>query len=93
MTKPGVAFLGTGIMGLPMCRHLLRAGFPVRVWNRTKAKAMPLESDGAIIAGSASAAVESADFIIVMLSSGPVVEETIFGEGEVSMPGTLLKVA
>jgi 3-hydroxyisobutyrate dehydrogenase-like beta-hydroxyacid dehydrogenase len=36
-----VAVLGTGIMGAPMARHLVRAGFDVRVWNRTAEKAAP----------------------------------------------------
>ena len=37
-----VAVLGTGIMGAPMARNLLAAGFPVRAWNRTPEKAAPL---------------------------------------------------
>jgi len=77
--KPQIAFLGTGIMGLPMCRHLLRAGFPVNVWNRTGPKAAPLEADGAALTETAADAVDKADFVIVMLSSGPVVTEVLFG--------------
>jgi 3-hydroxyisobutyrate dehydrogenase len=42
-----VAMLGTGTMGAPMARNLLRAGFDVRVWNRTVAKAAVLAADGA----------------------------------------------
>ena len=37
MNLPSVAFIGTGIMGLPMARNLLHAGFPVRAWNRSPA--------------------------------------------------------
>lgn len=44
MTRtPAVAFLGTGRMGLPMAMNLARAGFPLRVWNRTA----PLAAAGA----------------------------------------------
>ncbi len=44
MTRtPAAAFLGTGHMGLPMAMNLARAGFPLRVWNRTA----PLAAAGA----------------------------------------------
>jgi 3-hydroxyisobutyrate dehydrogenase len=41
-----LAFLGTGVMGLPMAVHLGQAGFAVRAWNRTADKARPLQDDG-----------------------------------------------
>ena len=47
-----VAVLGTGIMGAPMARNLLAAGFPVRVWNRTAEKTAPLGAAGAVIGAS-----------------------------------------
>ncbi|MDP3526543.1 MAG: NAD(P)-binding domain-containing protein, partial [Hoeflea sp.] len=45
-----IALLGTGLMGLPMARRLLGAGFDVTVWNRDPAKAAPLADEGARIA-------------------------------------------
>ena len=45
-----VAVLGTGIMGAPMARNLLKAGFHVRVWNRTVGKARALAAEGADLA-------------------------------------------
>ncbi|WP_171128572.1 MULTISPECIES: NAD(P)-dependent oxidoreductase [unclassified Ruegeria] len=68
--KPNVAFLGTGLMGGPMARNLLAAGFPLTVWNRSLEKAQPLASDGAKVADSAALAVKDADIIITMLSDG-----------------------
>lgn len=68
--KPTIAVLGTGLMGGPMARNLLRAGFPVRAWNRTQAKAEALVSDGARLCQSPAEAVAGADFIITMLSDG-----------------------
>ncbi|WP_281399622.1 NAD(P)-dependent oxidoreductase [Saccharopolyspora phatthalungensis] len=62
-----VAFLGTGTMGTPMARNLLAAGFPVRVWNRTLAKAEPLSADGATVAETPAQAAEGADVLITML--------------------------
>lgn len=67
---PTVAVLGTGLMGAPMARNLLKAGFPVRVWNRSAEKAEALAADGAVVCASPSEAVESADFVITMLSDG-----------------------
>src|SRR5262245_57806179 len=59
-----IAFLGTGIMGAPMARNLLRAGFEVRVWNRTREKAEPLAQDGATVASSPADAAAGADFVV-----------------------------
>jgi 3-hydroxyisobutyrate dehydrogenase len=56
-----------------MARNLLRSGMRVRVWNRTKEKARPLEADGATLAGSPAEAVEGADVIVTMLSDGDAV--------------------
>jgi len=70
-----IAFLGTGLMGAPMVRNLLKAGFVVRVWNRTLAKAEALVPDGAILAPAPEAAVEGADVIVSMLSAGPAVAQ------------------
>ncbi|MEV4563645.1 NAD(P)-dependent oxidoreductase [Nonomuraea sp. NPDC049419] len=72
-----VAVLGTGLMGLPMARNLVRAGLRVTVWNRTLDKARPLEADGATVAGSPAEAVEGADVIVTMLSDGDAVHEAV----------------
>jgi len=65
-----VAVIGTGLMGLPMARNLVRAGHRVVVWNRTRARAEGLEADGATIAESAAEAVGGADVVLTMLSDG-----------------------
>lgn len=69
MTK--LALLGTGLMGAPMSRNLLTAGYDLTVWNRTRAKAEALAANGATIADSPGDAVAGADVIISMLSDGP----------------------
>src|ERR1700749_3439247 len=63
-----VAVLGTGIMGAPMARNLLRSGFQVRVWNRTLDKARVLAAEGADLAESPADAVREAAFVITMLT-------------------------
>ena len=47
---PRIAFVGIGLMGLPMASRLLRAGYPLSAWNRTKEKALPLTELGADVA-------------------------------------------
>ncbi|NMH99676.1 NAD(P)-dependent oxidoreductase [Pseudonocardia sp. K10HN5] len=71
--KPTVALLGTGIMGSAMGRNLLKAGFPLRVWNRTQEKAQPLAEQGAVLGTTPADAVESAQVIITMLRDGDAV--------------------
>jgi 3-hydroxyisobutyrate dehydrogenase len=68
-----VAVLGTGIMGAPMARNLLKADFQVRVWNRTPAKARVLAADGADLAETPADAVRDAAFVITMLTDGAAV--------------------
>lgn len=74
---PTVAVLGTGIMGAAMARNLLATGHPVRVWNRTAAKAQELASDGAVVTESPADAVSGADVILTMLYDGPAVLDAI----------------
>lgn len=79
--QPRVALLGTGLMGAPMARRLLQAGFDVAVWNRTRAKAEPLAADGARVTETAAEAVAGAAVVITMLSDGPAVTDALFGAG------------
>jgi 2-hydroxy-3-oxopropionate reductase len=81
MTRPQIAFLGTGLMGAPMVRRLLAAGFPVTVWNRTAEKAGALVESGATHAETAADAVRDAAIVITMLDSGAVVTEVLFAAG------------
>lgn len=74
-----VGFLGTGIMGAPMARNLARAGFEVTAWNRNKSKAERLGKDGIRIADTAAEAAAGQEVLVVMLSSGSVCDEVLFG--------------
>ena len=70
-----VAFLGTGIMGAPMARHLA-AVHDVTAWNRTREKA---EGLGAKVASSPAEAVEGAEVVVTMLADGPTVAKVMEG--------------
>lgn len=76
-SSTNIAFLGIGLMGDPMARRLLQAGFPVTVWNRTRAKADVLAEAGAKVAATAAEAVRDAAIVISMLEAGPVVGQVL----------------
>jgi 3-hydroxyisobutyrate dehydrogenase len=78
--KPVVALLGTGIMGGGMARSALRAGLPLRVWNRTIERAEPLAEAGAEVMPSPAAAVDGADLIVSMLSDADAVLAVMDGD-------------
>ncbi len=77
MSGPTVAFLGLGAMGAPMAANLLAAGFPVRLWNRTRSKLK--DWSGAQTATTPRAAAEGAAVVITMLADDAAVEAVTFG--------------
>lgn len=90
---PTIAFIGTGVMGRSMAGHLLKAGHPVIVYNRTKAKADSVLALGATWRDSAGAAAADADVVITMLGFPTDVDASYLGnEGIVAKakPGALL---
>jgi len=74
-----VALLGTGIMGGPMAKNLASAGLNVNAWNRSAEKSAALVSSGVRPFADPREAVSNADLLIVMLSTGVVIEEVLFG--------------
>jgi 2-hydroxy-3-oxopropionate reductase len=88
-----VGFIGLGLMGLPMARNLIRAGHPLVVHNRTRARAEELEREGAAIADSPAGVAERCDVVITMLPDTPDVESVVGGKDGVLVgihPGALL---
>jgi 2-hydroxy-3-oxopropionate reductase len=86
-----ITVLGLGNMGLPMSQRLCAAGHSISVWNRTPGKADRLTALGATVHSQADEAVKSADIVVSMLESGPVVEDVLFNQGvaEAMKPGGL----
>jgi len=82
--KPKVGLIGLGLMGLPMGRNLLKAGFPLTVWNRTRTKAEQLEKEGAKAANSPREATAASDVTFTIVSDPPALEQVLWGE-----PGAL----
>ena len=74
-----VGVVGTGIMGGPMARNLLRAGHAVTVHNRTPARVAPLVTEGALAAATPRALAEAVDVAITCVPDTPDVEEVVLG--------------
>jgi 3-hydroxyisobutyrate dehydrogenase-like beta-hydroxyacid dehydrogenase len=81
MDKPTLGFIGTGIMGEPMARHLVKAGYHVKVWNRSPEKLRGLIDAGAEACADAAAASHGVSALICMLSDGPTCDAVLLGEG------------
>ncbi|MGA3298715.1 MAG: NAD(P)-dependent oxidoreductase [Candidatus Acidiferrales bacterium] len=77
--KPTIGFIGLGLMGGPMASNLVKAGFPVTVWNRTASKAESLVKQGAKLAGNPRAAALQADVLITIVSDPAALEEVLWG--------------
>ncbi|MFP4365406.1 MAG: NAD(P)-dependent oxidoreductase [Spirochaetia bacterium] len=78
--KKIIGWIGTGVMGLPMCRHLIQAGYAVKVHNRTKKKTEALVSMGAQYAGDPAEAAENADVVFTIVGFPHDVREVYLGE-------------
>lgn len=70
-----VGFIGLGSMGLPMAQNILKAGFPLWVYNRTKEKAVPLMEQGAKWASSPTELAAQCDLLISMVANDEALEE------------------
>ena len=79
MAKQRVAFIGLGIMGEPMAGHLLSAGYPLTVFNRTRSKTEGWVERGAEVAESPAQAAAAADLIVTIVSDTPDVRAVVEG--------------
>ena len=88
-----IGFIGTGIMGQGMIRNLMKAGYPVQIYNRTRSKAEALEREGAVWKDSAAQCAAGCGVVITIVGYPQDVEEVYFGPGgllESAQPGTVL---
>jgi 3-hydroxyisobutyrate dehydrogenase len=76
---PRVGWVGTGVMGAAMCAHLVAAGYPVRVFTRSKERARPLLEQGAEWSASPAEAADGADFAFSMVGYPSDVREVVLG--------------
>ena len=77
--KARVGLIGLGLMGSPMAKNLLKAGFPLTVWNRTGERAQKLGQEGAKVASSPGEVAAEADVLITIVSDPPALEQVVYG--------------
>jgi 2-hydroxy-3-oxopropionate reductase len=80
MANPTIGFIGLGIMGKPMARNLMKAGYSLVVHNRSRTVVDELSKEGAQAAGSSQEVTERAEVLITMLPDSPDVELVYAGE-------------
>lgn len=88
-----IAFIGLGVMGMPMCCNLIEAGYPMVVYARRPETLKKMVAEGAEARSSSAEASKDADVIITMLPDSPEVEEVVLGPSGVlegARPGSIL---
>lgn len=91
--KTRIGWIGTGVMGSSMCGHLIAAGYPATVFNRTPDKAKALVEKGARLAGSPKAVAEASDVVFTIVGYPHDVREVTLGaDGTLAgaKPGSVL---
>ncbi|HHY38303.1 MAG TPA: 2-hydroxy-3-oxopropionate reductase [Clostridia bacterium] len=92
-TKPKIGFIGLGIMGRPMAKNLIKAGYDLTVYNRTTAKTEEFRGLGARVGDTPADVAKGSDVVITMVSDTPDVEEVILGSQGVihgARPGSVV---
>jgi len=93
MPQITLGFVGLGYMGRPMCLNLLKAGYHVAVWNRSRAGIEFVVSHGAVEANSAREVAEASDIVVTMVKHGGDTAEVALGHNGLSCgarPGMIL---
>lgn len=88
-----IGFIGLGIMGRPMARNLMRAGFELTVWNRSRPGIEELAREGAAEGASPRDVAAKSDVIITIVTDSPDVEQVVLGEQGVihgARPGSVV---
>ena len=81
-SKTNVGLIGLGLMGQPIGMNLLKAGFPLTVWNRTTSRANELVAMGAKLAVSPKEVAAASDVLITIVSEPPALESVLWGDGK-----------
>lgn len=88
-----IGFIGVGVMGKPMVRNLMKKGFPVSIYTRTKSKVLDAIEEGAVWCDDVKTCVQDKDVIITIVGYPKDVEEVYFGENGIianAKPGAVL---
>ena len=92
MCTTKIGWIGLGKMGIPMSSQLIKAGFPVTVFNRSKDKEENLKNMGATIASTPAELIQQTEIIIIMVSDDTAIEAIFNGEQGLLSAGTNDKI-
>jgi 3-hydroxyisobutyrate dehydrogenase len=92
MNTTKIGWIGLGNMGIPMSQSLIKAGFPVIVYNRTKAKEDHLKASGASVALTPAALIQQADVVILMVTNDKAIDDIFRGNNGLLAAGASGKV-
>jgi 3-hydroxyisobutyrate dehydrogenase len=81
MNTKKIGWIGLGNMGIPMSQQLIKAGYPVTVYNRSKEKETSLKAMGAAIASSPNELIQQTDIVFIMVSNDEAISEIFNGDG------------
>jgi len=84
--KPRIGWIGAGRMGIPMAERLINAGYDVSIWNRTRAKAEPLEKIGGKLVDHLSD-LKGVDVLFSIVATGKDVQDVLYGKNGVCSQG------
>src|ERR1700723_3298671 len=84
--KQKIGWIGAGRMGIPMAERLIKAGYDVTIWNRTRAKAEPLEKIGGKLVDHLSD-LKGVDVLFSIVATGKDVQEVLYGKNGVCSQG------
>ncbi|MDI9596748.1 MAG: NAD(P)-binding domain-containing protein, partial [Atribacterota bacterium] len=80
MPKPKIGFVGIGIMGFPMAKNLIKAGYPLIIYDLNEQALSNMVSEGTDRGESCAHVAKNCDIIITMLPNSPDVEKVVLGE-------------
>jgi len=84
--KPTIGWIGAGRMGIPMAERLIKAGYDVTIWNRTRAKAEPLQKIGGKLVDHLCE-LKDVDVLFSIVATGKDVQEVLYGNNGVCSQG------
>ena len=83
LTGRTIGFIGLGLMGMPMCRNLMKGGGRLVVTNRSETPRRKMQQEGATAVETPAAVAAQADVIVFMVADTPAVEAVLLGQGGV----------
>ena len=87
-----IAFIGLGIMGKPMAKNLLKAGYELRIYARRQNVQDEMAAAGAVVCASAAETVEGVDLVLTMLPNSPQVKSVMLEDDRLILANFFINI-